>query len=128
MGACPGSNNQTEYLGVNKTYNHIQHNFFCCRLKRDIATYIKTCHTSQVTGKPPSQSIKSVLIQPIPVNKNPFEHFILDCVGTLQKSNSGCQYLLICRYCNLLFKEKSSQHGINNGSLFILTSNKFMVI
>lgn len=87
------SHDQTGHLGVNKTYNHILRYFFWPRLKRDVAAYIKTCHTCQITGKP-NQSIRPAPLRPIPAIKNPFEHLIIDCVGPLPKSKSGSQYLL----------------------------------
>uniref|UniRef100_A0AAQ5X4U8 Gypsy retrotransposon integrase-like protein 1 n=1 Tax=Amphiprion ocellaris TaxID=80972 RepID=A0AAQ5X4U8_AMPOC len=87
------SHNQTGHLGVNKTYHHILRYFFWPRLKRDIASFIKTCHTCQLTGKP-NQSIKPAPLHPIPAIENPFEHLIIDCVGPLPKSKSGSQYLL----------------------------------
>lgn len=87
------SHDQTGHLGVKKTYNHILRYFFWPRLKRDVATHIKTCHTCQVTGKP-NQTIKPAPLRPIPAIENPFEHLIIDCVGPLPKSKSGSQYLL----------------------------------
>uniref|UniRef100_A0AAQ5ZP60 Gypsy retrotransposon integrase-like protein 1 n=1 Tax=Amphiprion ocellaris TaxID=80972 RepID=A0AAQ5ZP60_AMPOC len=87
------SHNQTGHLGVNKTYHHILRYFFWPRLKRDVASFIKTCHTCQLTGKP-NQSIKPAPLRPIPAIENPFEHLIIDCVGPLPKSKSGSQYLL----------------------------------
>ena len=87
------SHDQTGHLGVKKTYCHILRYFFWPRLKRDVAAYIKTCHTCQVTGKP-NQSIKPAPLCPIPAVGNPFEHLIIDCVGPLPKSKSGSEHLL----------------------------------
>lgn len=67
--------------------------FFWLKLKRDVSNYIKSCHTCQLTGKP-SQSIKPAPLCPIPAIGQPFEHLIIDCVGPLPISKSGCSYLL----------------------------------
>lgn len=40
------------HLGVRKTYDRILQYFFWPRLKRDVAQFIKTCHTCQLTSKP----------------------------------------------------------------------------
>ena len=88
----------TWHLGVKKTDCHILRYFFWPHLKRDVAAYIKTCHTCQVTGKP-NPSIKPAPLCPIPAVGNPFEHLIIDCVGPLPKSKSGSEYLLMVMCC-----------------------------
>lgn len=81
------------HWGVKKTYDRILRYFFWPRLKKDVSRYIKTCHTCQLTGKP-NQTIKPAPLFPIPTVSAPFEHLIIDCVGPLPKSKSGCTYLL----------------------------------
>ncbi len=81
------------HLGVKKTYQLILRSFFWPKLKRDVSTYIKTCHTCQVTGKP-NQTLKPAPLFPIPVVNQPFEYLIVDCVGPLPKSKAGSKYLL----------------------------------
>lgn len=87
------SHDQSGHLGVGKTYRHILRYFFWPRLKRDVAAYIRTCHTCQLTGKP-NQCIKPAPLFPIPAVDKPFEHLIIDCVGPLPRSKSGSEYLL----------------------------------
>ena len=67
--------------------------FFWPRVKEDVAAYIKTGHVCQLMGKP-NQSVKSSPLQLIMVVNEPFEHSIVDCVGPLPSSKSGCKYLL----------------------------------
>lgn len=38
------------HLGVKKTYDRVLHYFFWPKIKRDVSSYIKTCHTCQLTG------------------------------------------------------------------------------
>lgn len=78
------AHDESGHLGVNKTYNRVLRYFFWPRLKRDVTSYIKTCHTCQLTGKP-NQSIKSAPLLPIPAVSQPFQHLILDCVGPLPR-------------------------------------------
>lgn len=58
------AHDQSGHSGVWKTYDCLLRNFFWPRLKREVATYIKTCHTCQVTGKP-NQTLKLVLLHPV---------------------------------------------------------------
>lgn len=81
------------HFGVRKTYLHILKHFFWPRMKRDVAAYIKTCHVCQVSGKP-NQHGKPAPLQPIVAVGEPFAHLIVDCVGPLPPSKSGCKYLL----------------------------------
>ena len=46
------SHDECGHMGVRKTYDRILRYFFWPRLKRDVASCIKTCHTCQLTGKP----------------------------------------------------------------------------
>ena len=80
------------HVGVRKTYDKVLRYFYWPRLKKDISAYIRTCHTCQVTGKP-NQCIKPAPLRPISVENQPFEHLLIDCVGPLPKSKSGCVYL-----------------------------------
>uniref|UniRef100_A0A3B5QLU2 Gypsy retrotransposon integrase-like protein 1 n=1 Tax=Xiphophorus maculatus TaxID=8083 RepID=A0A3B5QLU2_XIPMA len=87
------SHDESGHMGVRKTYDRILRNFFWPRLKKDIASYIKTCHTCQLTGKP-NQVIHRAPLYPIPTIGKPFEHLIIDCVGPLPPSRLGAKYLL----------------------------------
>ncbi|KAF0047719.1 hypothetical protein F2P81_001352 [Scophthalmus maximus] len=81
------------HFGVRKTYLTILKYFFGPRLKRDVSSYIKTCHVCQLKGKP-NQCIKPAPLQPIPAVSEPFEHLLVDCVGPLPCAKSDCKYLL----------------------------------
>lgn len=81
------------HLGVRKTYNRVLQHFYWPKLKKDIAHYVKTCHTCQMTGKP-NQILKPAPLYPIPVAAQPFQHLIIDCVGLLPWSKVGNEYLL----------------------------------
>lgn len=82
-----------DHIGVRKTYDRVLLHFFWPHLKSDISVHIKTCHIYQLTGKP-NQAITPAPLQPIPAVTQPFEHLIIDCVGPLPRSKSGCSYLL----------------------------------
>ncbi|KAL2076463.1 hypothetical protein ACEWY4_027927 [Coilia grayii] len=81
------------HFGVRKTYQRLMQHFYWPRLKRSVADFVRTCHVCQLTGKP-NQSIKPAPLHPIPAVGQPFEHLIVDCVGPLPPSKSGCAYLL----------------------------------
>ncbi|KAI2643088.1 Retrovirus-related Pol polyprotein from transposon 17.6 [Labeo rohita] len=81
------------HLGVKKTYHSLMCYFFWPRLKRDVASFIKTCHTCQIVGKP-NEVLSPAPLYPIPVMSTPFEHLTVDCVGPLSPSKAGSTYLL----------------------------------
>lgn len=87
------AHNDCGHFGVPKTYLNILKHFLWPRVKRDVTTYIKTCHVCQLTGKP-NQKVRSAPLQPISVVSEPFAHHIVDCVGPLPSFKSGCKYLL----------------------------------
>ena len=73
------------HMGVKKTYGQVICLCYWPCLKRDIATYMRTCHICQLMGKP-NQMPKPVPLRPIPVAAKPFEHLVIDCVGPLPRS------------------------------------------
>ena len=92
------------HLGVNKTYHKILNHFFCPGLKYDVSQHCKSCHTCQMVGKP-NQTIPKACLQPIPAFDEPFSRIIIDCVGPLPKTKSGCQYLLTFMCASTRFPE-----------------------
>ncbi|KAL2094915.1 hypothetical protein ACEWY4_009634 [Coilia grayii] len=80
-------------MGVRKTYDRVTRHCYWPRIKRDIAAHVKTCHVCQLTGKP-NQMPKPVPLRPISPAPRPFEHLVVDCVGPLPRSKTGCIYLL----------------------------------
>lgn len=81
------------HLGVTKTAGRILQHFFWPGLRQDVVKYCKTCHACQLTGKP-NHKIPHAPLKPIPSFNEPFSRVIVDCVGPLPKTKSGCQYLL----------------------------------
>ena len=81
-----------------KTHDLVLRYCYWSRVKRDVAYHVKTCHTCQLTGKP-NQMPKPVPLRPIVSASKPFEHIVIDCVGPLPRSKTGCLYLLtvICQ-------------------------------
>lgn len=96
------AHDESGHFGVKKTYLNILKHFFWPRVKKDVAAYIKICHVCQLTGKP-NQSVNPAPLQPILVLNEPFEHLIVDCVGPLPCSKSGCKYLLTVMCQNTLY-------------------------
>ena len=92
------------HLGVNKTYHKILNHFFWPGLKADVSQHCKSCHTCQMVGKP-NQTIPKASLQPIPAFDEPFSRIIIDCVGPLPKTKSGCQYLLTIMCASTRFPE-----------------------
>jgi len=81
------------HLGVKKTKSRIFEHFWWPGAGRDIAEYVKTCHTCQMVGKP-NQKPRKVPLHPIPVMDEAFSQLIIDIVGPLPKTSSGHVYAL----------------------------------
>ena len=92
------------HLGVNKTYHKILNHFFWPGLKSDVSQHCKSCHTCQMVGKF-NQIIPKACLQPIPAFDEHFSRIIIDCVGPLPKTKSGCQYLLTIMCASTRFPE-----------------------
>lgn len=45
------AHNESGHSGVNKTYDRVLRHFFWPCVKKDVSTYIKTCHTCQLSEK-----------------------------------------------------------------------------
>ena len=52
-----------------------------------------------------NQTIRKAHLQPIPAFDEPFSRIIIDCVGHLPKTKSGCQYLLTIMCASTRFPE-----------------------
>ncbi|XP_042875418.1 uncharacterized protein LOC122255445 [Penaeus japonicus] len=81
------------HTGVKKTLYKILKYFFWPNIYSDVAKFCKSCHVCQIAGKP-NQVIPKAPLQPIPVVPEPFHRVIIDCVGPLEKTKKGHQYLL----------------------------------
>ena len=91
-------------LSVNKTYHKILNHFFWPGLKYDVSQHCKSCHTCQMVGNP-NQTIPKAYLQPISAFDEPFSRIIIDCVGPLRKTKSGCQYPLTIMCASTRFPE-----------------------
>lgn len=81
---------------VHKTYLHILKHFFWPHVKKDVASYIKSCH----------------VCQPIPALNKPSEYFVIDCEGPLPASKSGCKYLLTVMCQSMQYPASYPLHSI----------------
>ena len=85
--------NLAGHLGIRKTCEKLLNEFYWPGLRKDVTSYINSCHTCQVMGKP-NQSIPPYPLQPIQVPDEPFSKIITDIVGPLPKTRKGNQYIL----------------------------------
>ena len=68
------------HLGVAKTLSKVTAHFFWPEIKKDVAEHRRSCHISQIVGKP-YQTIPLAPLRPIPVMTEPFSKVVIDCVG-----------------------------------------------
>lgn len=81
------------HLGIKKTYLKLLNDFYWPGMKKDVATFVNSCFTCQLVGKP-NQTIPPYPLQPIKVPSEPFQKIIIDIVGPLPKTKKNNQYLL----------------------------------
>ena len=81
------------HLGINKTYHKLLNDFYWPGMKKDVASFINSCHTCQVVGKP-NQTIPPYPLQPVQVPSESFQKIIIDIVGPLPKTKRANQYIL----------------------------------
>lgn len=74
------------------TWELLKH-FFWPGLKADVAKHCRSCHVCQLAGKP-NQVVPPAPLHPMPVVGEPFKCVIVDCVGPLQRTKNGHEYLL----------------------------------
>lgn len=86
------AHNDTGHMGIKKIYDRVIHSCYWPQVKRDIATYVRTCHICQLTGK--LNRPKPVPLRPITAAPKPFEHLVIDCVGPQPHSKTGCMYCI----------------------------------
>ena len=79
------------HLGVRKTKARILEHFWWLSARKDIADYVRTCHTCQVVGKP-NQKPPRAPLKPIPVMAEPFSEVLTDVVGPLYRTSKGHEY------------------------------------
>uniref|UniRef100_A0A8C2GBZ0 Gypsy retrotransposon integrase-like protein 1 n=1 Tax=Cyprinus carpio TaxID=7962 RepID=A0A8C2GBZ0_CYPCA len=80
------------HLGRHKTTARIVRHFYWPGMRKDIATYCKTCPQCQQTSLrvPPRAPLK-----PLPIIGVPFEQLGMDIVGPLEKTKTGNRYMLV---------------------------------
>ena len=81
------------HLGVRKTVARLRPNFWWPCMHGEVATFIKSCHTCQVIGKP-THNPPPAPLHPIPAVDSPFTRVLIDIVGPLPTTRSGHKYLL----------------------------------
>jgi hypothetical protein len=80
------------HLGRHKSTARIMRYFYWPGMRKDIATYCKTCPQCQQTSLrvPPRAPLKS-----IPIIGVPFDQLGMDIVGPLEKTKAGNRYMLV---------------------------------
>ena len=81
------------HLGIRKTTARVLKHFYWPGIFRDVARHCKTCHTCQLAGKP-NQGGKVAPLVPIPAFEAPFTRVLVDVVGPLPRTSSGCTHIL----------------------------------
>lgn len=104
------------HLGIRKTADRVLKHFYWPGIRRDITHHCKTCHTCQMVGKP-NQKIPQAPLKPIPAFEEPFSKIIIDCVGPLPKTRTGCQYLLTIMCASSRFPEAIPLRNITSKTI-----------
>ncbi|XP_066970164.1 uncharacterized protein [Macrobrachium rosenbergii] len=81
------------HFGIGKTFQKLAESFWWPGLKSSVKKFVKECEICQVMGKP-NQLIPKAPLNPIPAIGEPFSEIVVDVVGPLPKTKSGCMYML----------------------------------
>ena len=81
------------HLVVNKTQDRILQHFYWPKWCKSVAVFMKTCHWSQMVGKP-NQNAKPVPLKAAPASDDPFSKIVIQYVDWMPKAKSGNSYLL----------------------------------
>ena len=73
------------HLGVHKTFQKIRESFYWPSMRKDVKTYVNSCHECQMTGKP-NKPIPKAPLQNIPSVGESFENVVIDIVGHYQEA------------------------------------------
>ena len=89
------------HIGFTKTYARIQADFYWPGMKKDIQTYVLSCHNCQINKKMNQKA--AGLLEPIPTGE-PAEKWGYDFIGPFPPSTFGCEYIIVCidyatRFC-----------------------------
>ena len=114
------------HLGINKTYEKIIRHFYWPGVPKSVVEFCKTCHTSQVVGKP-NQTIPKAPVKPIPAFEEPFSRIMIDCVGPLPKTKRGNQYFLTIMRVSTRFPEAIPLRNIKAKTI-VLALTKFFTL
>ena len=84
------------HMGRHKTTNRVLQRFYWPNVRKDVATFCKTCGVCQ---KARGRKVKPAPLIPLPVISQPFQRVAMDIVGPLVRSCRGHKYILvICDY------------------------------
>ena len=113
------------HFGLRQTRTKILQQFFWHGIWKDIAEFCKTCHVCQIIGKP-SHDAPPAPLHPIPVADETFTRVIIDCVGRLPKTKTGCEYILTIMCSTTRFPEtiplrNSKARTVSNALVKIFT-------
>lgn len=114
-------------LADRKTYYRILNHFFCPGIKSDAKRFVRKCFTCQ-TAEKNKHKIALAPLQPLPNVKEQFSSILIDIVGSLPKTKSWHQSLLILMYKSTRFiKAKPLRKALSKIIIQIMTSYFLLV-
>jgi transposase InsO family protein len=82
------------HLGIDKTYEAIQREYYWKNMSRDIRRYVVTCDVCQ--RNKPRQHSDYGLLQPLPIPTRNWEQISMDFIVQLPESSSGYDAIMVC--------------------------------
>lgn len=81
------------HMGVYKTYSRLTEKYYWPKMRQDVATYIKRCHTCAAYKSDPQGVRDQMASHPKPAR--PWEMISTDLMGPLPRSTKGNSYILV---------------------------------
>ncbi|XP_035998471.1 uncharacterized protein LOC118564417 [Fundulus heteroclitus] len=84
------------HMAFHKTLSRISSRFVWPGMYTQISKFCSSCGKCQLTS---GRRVTRAHLQPLPIIETPFERLGMDIVGPLERSSTGCRYILvICDY------------------------------
>ena len=78
------------HLGIHKTYDTLQHRYFCKGMWSAVNKYIQSCNTCASTNT----RAQKIPVQEIPIPPHPFHTIAIDICGHFPQSSSNNRYVI----------------------------------
>lgn len=103
------------HLGIKKTKARLAQEYYWPGCWKDVEQFVRSCDTCQRVGKSTDKWRAPMVL--VPVISEPFRRLVIDIVGPLPESRSGCRYVLTALCVGTKFPEAIPLKELNSVSV-----------